>query len=220
MNNRNNRATRVIVASGSLLAIVLIGIPWVDEYLRLRRDAVELTELESRLVKNQARDLQLDRIEPVMNQELNSLLARSTNPTKLNVIRESLIRVVRGAGGRLRRLEIADGKTRPWAIEEDDPRHESMPLYGEESGFVLHKHAVELHADGSLESVRQIIRDVFDQGWLMTTTGLTARPTGVKDSPVTLEIHLVLFGIGPNQEEANDEFGADFANLHMSRSIR
>ena len=63
MNNRNNRATRAIVASGSLLAIIFIAIPWVDEYLRLRRDVAELNELELRFVATQRQNSQLHRIE-------------------------------------------------------------------------------------------------------------------------------------------------------------
>ena len=55
MNNPNNRATRAIVASGSLLAIIFMGVPWVDEYLELRRGAAELGELEIKLVEAQQR---------------------------------------------------------------------------------------------------------------------------------------------------------------------
>ncbi len=214
MNNRNNRATRAIVASGSLLAIILIGIPWVDEYLRLRREANEFVELEARLVANQTRDLQLTRIDSKLGSELESLSHRSTNPTEKNDIRERLVRIVRDAGGRLRRLEIGDVETRPWAIEGDDPRHDTMPFYGEESNFVLHTHTVEMQADGSLETVRQVIAEIEGQGWLMTLSGLTASPTGVVESPVTLEIQLVLYGLGEREARPEDEeFEEDFARV-------
>ncbi len=220
MNNRNNRTTRAIVASGSLLAIIVIGIPWVDEYLRLRRDAAEFVDLESSLVENQSRDLQLSRIESKLSEELESLSVRSIDPTNKNVIRESLMRIVRSAGGRLRRLDIADTETRPWAIEEDDPRHDTMPFYGEESNFVLYTHAVELQADGSLETVRQIVADIGNQGWLMTTKGLTASPTGVRESPVTLAIQLELYGLGPSEKDAEEEFEEEeFASLPGTRRI-
>ena len=54
MNNMNSRATRAIVASLSLIAIIAIGIPWVDEYFTLRSEARELSALDGQftLVQN------------------------------------------------------------------------------------------------------------------------------------------------------------------------
>lgn len=213
MNNRNNRATRAIVASGSLLAIIVIGIPWVDDYLRLRGDATEFEDMRSRLTQNQSRDLQFTRIEEKLSKEMNSFSPRSIDPTKKDAIRETLIQIVRETGGRLRRLDIPEGESRLWALDNDDPRRGTIPLYGEESGFVLHTHSVELKADGSLETVRQIISKIGSQGWLMSTKSLTASPTGIRESPVTLEIRLVLYGLVPNEKRIDDEFDEDYAAI-------
>ena len=160
MNNPNNRATRAIVASGSLLAIIFIAIPWVDEYLDLRRGAAQLGELEIEFVEAQQREKQMDRLGAKLTGELDRLLAISFDPSKTEEVRETLIEIVRQSGGRLRRLEIAEGETRPWKIENDDPTSEITQLDGEESRFILHTHQVELQADGSLESIRQILSSV------------------------------------------------------------
>ena len=206
MNNPNNRATRAIVASGSLLAIIFVAVPWVDEYLELRRSAANLGELEIQFVQAQQREKRMDRIEAKLTGEMDRLLARSFDPTKTETVREALIEIVRQSGGRLRRLEIVEGDTRPWMVENDDPRSETSELDGEESKFVLHAQEVELRADGSLESVRQILSSVFDQGWSMTTKGLTAVPTSIRESPVTLDLHFVLYGLGPNEREPEEDF--------------
>ena len=216
MNNPNNRATRAIVASGSLLAIIFMGVPWVDEYLELRRGAAELGELEIKLVEAQQREQRMDRIEAKLTSELERLLAHSFDTTKTEVVREALIKIVRQSGGRLRRLEIAKGETRPWNIEDDDPRLETTPFIGEESRFVLHTHEVELQADGSLESVRQILSSVANHGWLMMTKELTATPTSVRESPVNLERRLVLYGLGPQEREPEE----DFAQLNNTLELR
>ena len=216
MNNPNNRATRAIVASGSLLAIIFIAVPWVDEYVDLRRAAAELGELEIKFVETQQREKQMDRIEAKLTGELERLLAHSFDPSKTEAVREALIEIVRQSGGRLRRLEIAEGETRPWKIENDDPRSETTQLDGEESRFVLHTHQVELQVDGSLESVRQILSSVANQGWLMTTKGLTAVPTSVRESPVNLELRFVLYGLGPKEREPEE----DFAQLNNSLDLR
>ncbi len=206
MNNPNNRATRAIVASGSLLAIIFVAVPWVDEYLELRRGAANLGELEIQFVQTQQREQRMDRIEAKLTGELNRLLARSFDPTKTETVREALIEIVRQSGGRLRRLEIVEAETRPWMVANDDPRSATTKLDGEESRFVLHTQQVELQADGSLESVRQILSSVFDQGWLMTTKELTAVPTSIRESPVNLDLHFVLYGLGRNEREPEEDF--------------
>lgn len=216
MNNPNNRATRAIVASGSLLAIIFIAVPWVDEYLELRRGAAELGELEIKFVEAQQREKQMNRIDANLTSKLETLVARSFDPSKTEAVREVLIEIVRQSGGRLRRLEIGEGETRPWKIENDDPRNVTTQLDGEESRFVLHTHQVELQVDGSLESVRQILSSVANQGWLMTTKGLTAIPTSVRESPVNLELRFVLYGLGPNEREPEE----DFAQLNNSMDLR
>ncbi len=215
MNNRNNRATRAIVASGSLLAIILIGIPWVDDYLRLRREALEFEEMRALLVQNQSRDLQFTRIEEKLAKELNVLSAKSVDPARKSEIRETLVQIVRVSGGRLRRLEIPNAEKRIWAIE-DDPRSNNTPTYGEESDLVLYTHTVELQADGSLETVRRIISEIGNQGWLLSTKSLTATPTGIRESPVMLELQLTLYGLGPN-EDLEDELDEDFASWTKNR---
>ena len=81
-----------------------------------------------------------------------------------------------------------------------------IPTYGEESQFDLHSHVVELRADGSLESVRQILNEVTGQGWLMTTKYLAMTPTALRESPMSIELRLVLFGLGPKEREIEEEF--------------
>lgn len=216
MNNPNNRATRAIVASGSLLAIIFIAVPWVDEYLDLRREAATLGELEIKLVEAEQREKRMDRIEAKLTGQLARLLAQSFDPTKTEVVREALIKIVRQSGGRLRRLEIAKGDTRPWNIQDDDPRLETTPLIGEESRFILHSHQVELQADGSLESVRHILSSVANHGWFMTTKELTAAPTSVRESPVNLELRFILYGLGIKEREPEE----DFAQLNNSLDLR
>lgn len=216
MNNPNNRATRAIVASGSLLAIIFIAVPWVDEYLELRHVAAEFGELEIKFVEAQQREKQMDRIEAKLTGELERLLAHSFDPSKTEAVREALVEIVRQSGGRLRRLEIAEGETRPWKTENDDPRDKTTQHHGEESRFVLHTHQVDLQVDGSLESVRQILSSVANQGWLITTKGLTAAPTSVRESPVNLELRFVLYGLVPTEQEPEE----DFAQLNNSLDLR
>jgi hypothetical protein len=217
MNNPNNRATRAIVASLSLLAIIVFAVPWVDEYLRLRSDAAKLTELEDRFAELRKRNKQLDRIDAKLTSNLEDLSARSIDPTKTEMVREKIVEIVRRAGGRIRRLEIQAGEKRIWAVDGDVAQNSTMPIYGEESKFELHTHTVELQADGSLQSITTILRDVTDQGWLTTTKGLSLTPTTVRESPVRLELQSVLYGLAPREQEQQEE---EFAYRPMWKPIR
>ena len=212
MNNQNNRATkptrltRAIVASGSLLAIIVVGLPSVDEYFRLRRNAVELSELESKYSQIQTQAVRLQRVEESLTKQLQEMVVRSVDPSKTEFIRESLIESVRQAGGRIRRLEIAAGENRAWAIENDNPHNGTLPIYGEESRFTLHTHTVDLQADGSLESIRQVLSSVHNQGWLMTIKNLTMSPTSIRQSPVSLELRLVMYGLSVSETEPEEDY--------------
>ncbi len=206
MNNRNNRATGAIVASVSLLAIIIFAVPWVDEFLRLRRNAAELKVLELRFSELSERNAQLDRIESKLTSNLNDLNSRSIDPSKTEMVREAIVEIVRKAGGRIRRLEIPNGERRAWASDGDSVRSSTMPMYAEESSFELHTHSVELQVDGSLKSIQRVLEQVTDQGWLMTTKELTITPTTVIESPVSLDVQLTLYGLVTRQQKQQEDF--------------
>jgi hypothetical protein len=81
-----------------------------------------------------------------------------------------------------------------------------MPLYSEESEFELHTHLVELQADGSLAAIQQILSAVGNQTWLMTTRSLGLTPTTVRESPVSLDLELVVYGLTSRQLAPSEEF--------------
>ena len=214
MNNRNDRTIRAIVAIGSLVAILAIGIPWVDEYLSLGRDASELTKLRAELMDAQQREERLDRLEANLNDQLTKLSARSIDQESIAEVRDTLIGIIRDAGAQLRNLDVGGGEVRVWAMDNDDPRAATMPLYADESDYELLTHTVDLRADGSLESVRRIMTGILEQGWLMTTNNMKTVPTGVRETPVSFELRIVLYGLQVRPEE---EFEDGFALLPRSR---
>ncbi len=211
--NNRNRATGAIVASVSLLAIVFLAVPWVDEYFDLQRDAVEMNGLEIKLNEARSRQIMLDRVEQKLDSQLEEFVKINTVPDRVELIRETLIEIVRKSGTRLRRLEISMNDKRPWAVENDDARNDTIPLYGVESPFVLHSLVVELQADGSLAGIRTILRNVGNQGWLMTTKNATLTPASTRESPMNLELRLVLFGLAPADPLDQEGDEADPANI-------
>lgn len=209
---RRTRATRAFVATGSLIAIIVIGIPWVDEYLQLRREVAEHDQLQVQLSQSQARKNQLDRIESRIAGELEAGSARTTDPRNKQLVRERLIEFVRESGGRVRRLEIEIGQTRPWAASGDDPHSDSLPLGEPESRFLLYTHNLELRAEGTLASVQRILHGIASHGWLMTTESMTVMPSGSPEAPVKLEIQLILYGLEFADRLLDDEFASNYGN--------
>ena len=49
----------------------------------------------------------------------------------------------------------------------------------------------------------------------MTTKGMTIVPTGVRESPVNLELRLLLYGLGPNERNPEEDIEA-FAGLRSN----
>ena len=203
------RAIQVTIGSLSLATVVAFAVPWLNEYFELQRDAAEIQELESELVLSQQRQTMLNKVEQKLASELDDLADRSVDPSNIESVREQLIEIVRASKARLRRLEISPPETRRWAIEGDDARNEAMPIYGEESQFELHSHNIELQADGSLEAVRQILKQVTQQGWLMTTKTMLVSPSGSRVSPMNLELRTVVYGMtaaaNPSDEDLDPE---------------
>jgi len=209
MTKTNTRIIRLTVATTSLLAIITMGIPWVDEYFALRRDMSEFNELQLELKEIHSQGRRLVKIEEMLNEELTTLNRQSIHPDAAEEVREKLNEIVRHQGGRLRSLELTPSTVRPWALEGDHPHEDTMPEFAVESDYMLQQHDVELRADGTLESTEGILRELIDQGWFMSTRSLVITPTGNTEAPVSIEIRMTLYGLVLRPEEP-EEFAFRF----------
>ncbi len=206
MNKSHNRLIRATLAIGSFAAILVVGVPWVDEYLQRRRDAVELTTLKSELEQTSLRDQRLSQIASKLVDSLAAMQKRSIVPSEASEIRELLTEVVRASGAQLRHIEVAPGLSRPWALEDDDPRQQMSSQFGEESGFQLTSVSIDLRAAGSIEAIHTILRNIAANGWLMSTTSMTLVPTEGKGADVSLEVRLTAYGLEAVPQAPTDQF--------------
>ena len=214
MSLANNRATRAIVASISLTAILAIGMPWVDEYRSLRAEADELIRLDNQAEQVDQRDKRLRRIETKIVSNLIDSQQRSITPENAEDVRNQLIAIIRGSGGRLRSLDIDEGRQRPWALENDNPHADSIPRFAEESNYVLHKHEVEMRVDGSVHTLEKVLDGIANQNWFMSTSSLLMNPTDGKSSTITLELRLLVYGLTARPEEPEEEFAVFNGQQH------
>ncbi|MDA8743043.1 hypothetical protein N9N28_00290 [Rubripirellula amarantea] len=202
-----DRTTRAIIASVSLLAIILFGVRWVDEYFELHRDVSEMDTLRVQFEQASMRKERLEKVATQISAQLELAVEQSIEPDDIEGVREQLVGIVRKAGAALRRLEIGEDESRAWAFENDSPINSATPLYSEPSGFLLHDHTVLLQADGSMEAIGKIIDLIDEKGWLMITKGMQISPTTVRETPVALECSLTLFGLTTAPvEDLDDEF--------------
>ncbi|QDT07115.1 hypothetical protein K227x_55400 [Rubripirellula lacrimiformis] len=207
------RVSRAALLGFSLLAIGGLGVPWINEYYELQRDAVELNALESKLTSVRQRQDALNKIEQTIASETGQFFNRNVTKEKIESAREQLIEIVRVSKARLRRLEITPSDPRIWASENDDARNDAMPIYGEPSGFVIQSHTIELEADGSLDAIGGIIQSISKQGWLMSTKNVTVGPTNTSASPIKLEMRLVAYGLSVAEEPTDAEEERDLEDI-------
>lgn len=206
MKRPNTGIIRLTVATASLIAIITMGIPWADEYVELRRAMSEFSELQTEKDEIHSRSIRLVKIEESLNEKLEELSQQSVRPETAGEVREKLIEIVRHQGGRLRSLDLTPSNSRPWALEGDDPNADTMPEFAQESDHELHQHDVEMSADGTLESIVGILREMIDQGWFIKTRLMNISPTGKPEAPVSIEIRMTFYGLAPRQIDPNDDF--------------
>ncbi len=87
------------MAGVSLIAIIAIGLPWADEYQRLRRETAEFDGPQVRLIEARHRQKQMDQIEKKISEHLDAAIYGSTTPRNTQAVREQLIDFVRESGG-------------------------------------------------------------------------------------------------------------------------
>lgn len=204
MNKPNDRLTRVIVAAGSFLVLIVIGKPLVDEYSELRAGHRELSKLEEEFDMLRSRDVRLQRIETTLKDERKQLLERSTTPDKIQQVRDTVIGIVRQSSATLRSLEIEDGQRRRWAFQNDDPHSRRLPEMDEESDFELHSHSLTLVADGTLDAIMEVMKKIKNQQWLMTVETLGLEPAGSSEKWIGLELRITLYGLQRSVREDDD----------------
>lgn len=202
----NGRTMRAVVASLSLLAILVVCGRWIEEYMMLSRDAAEVDVMKAEFEETHRRRQQLLEIEAKLNQELTAVRERGIVPKDMERVRETVIKIVRDAGASLRRLEVGENEVRVWSIDDDDPRNDTNPLYSDASPFRLHKHRVEIQADGSIDSIAKILKAINTRGWLMSTKSMLITPASSTGSLASIEFNLILYGLEFSpQESLNDE---------------
>lgn len=221
-HRRSNRTTGAIVSAVSLIVIFAIAVPWVDEYVDLKRDTAEINDLADEIAQVRQRQVALERIESKLDLELKPFLEHNVTAEQIESVREALIEAVRSSKAMLRQLEIVPAEPRVW-MAEDDARNDNAPLYGLNSRFVLQTHLVELQADGTLDAIKKIIDGINRQSWLAMTKTLNIVPTTNRKTPVTLELRLNVFGLELAQEielEDEDFDIEDVARGKQERKIR
>jgi len=206
MNKPENRLILAIVAGVSLIIVVAIGYPLVDQGYRLRAENQELRELEHEYSTTQQRSQRLQRIETTLENQKRQLIVQNVTPGKIGAVRDEIIRIVRDHDGSLRSLEIQEGQRRAWAERGDDPHNRDIYALEAESEFELHSHPLTLTVTGKFQNVLSMVEALTDHHWLMSVETMELKPDGDSGDGVILEINLMLFGLELAPEPDGDTF--------------
>ncbi len=187
--------TRTIVAAISLVAIVVGGFFWVDEYKEICRNA-ELTESARGdwdiASVNASR---FERIRTQVQSELTAAELGATSPDEIDAARDRFIEIVRTSGAKLRQMEVASRTERTWAIEGDNPRNAAMTNDGEPSKYQLHTYQLELRAEGSFEQVRNMMDLIATEPRMMSTNRFIITPSSGDRQNINIELTVTLYGL-------------------------
>ncbi|MEM1224440.1 MAG: hypothetical protein AAGJ40_02020 [Planctomycetota bacterium] len=194
MHNRNDRVIRAIVAAGSLLAVVVVGLNLVDEYRHQRDEQSALADLEARLVNAQSRDARLKLIEGTLQEERDRLVSQSTTPSQIQQVRDQVLQIVQQTSVKLRSLDVGEGQSRPWAHSGDDPSRTQLPEFDNESDFELHSHVLTLTADAPLANIMAFMDEFNGRGWLMNVNALEMKHM-TDDDRIALNLEWTLYGL-------------------------
>ena len=195
MKPQSNRTTQTIVASISLVVIVIAGISGVDEYRALQRSGQEVALLRADWNARQIETKKLAEIQEKISKELRDLESRTTGPAEIEAARDRLIELVRLSGARLRQLDVSNQSERAWAIAGDHPRNASINNAAEPSRYLLYTQVLELRAEGSYGTVRKLMDQIASQPWMMKTNRFSISLASGDRQNVAIEMTVTLYGL-------------------------
>ena len=214
MKANRSRLTGGIVAFLSFVVLLVFGYPLADEALQRREDDLALAQLEEEFRLMETRSSRLAKIEETLKRKKSELMEACITGNRIPDLRDEIIGLVRLSDARLRGLDTHDGQTRPWATDNDDPRSRRLPDFGMESDFELQTHTLNLTADGSLASVKQIIARIEQHHWLMTIDSLEVKPTQANGSTASLDLRLTFYGLDAVPQEVEETVASEQLKIY------
>jgi hypothetical protein len=186
----------LIVATATGLVALAALLPMVDDFFDKRTSRSELSE-ELAAAKLTAQALPAyEKQNAAMQQQLESLEARTVDEEGVARFRSKLVDVVRRESGcQIRRIEVGAPARRPWK-EKDQPLGElASATVGAPTPFVLERRSVTLAVDGNLAAIQDFLGRLEKEQTLSHPRRLHMQAVSAGGDTVTLELELWLFAL-------------------------
>jgi hypothetical protein len=185
---------RLMSMFASGLLVLFLAIPSLVEAYRLRSLSREIVQMHESLNETTAQRERLESTRKELTDKLAEYDARSLLAGQQEGLRQQLLEMIRRRQGQLRSLEIGNPIKRYWAGPTDRPDQDVYSgLADEQSGFLLHIHAIDLQVDGTHQSTQEIIRDVLSKRWLAEIHTINLAP--IAKDRVRLVISMRMYGL-------------------------
>lgn len=194
-----DRRSWLFVVAGTLLLILLLLMPAVDDYGAL---CAEKSELADQLALAEKTVAQAPLYETRLAEKANQLAAaraKTLDESQLSDFRNALVKMVRDSGCQLVRLSIGNAQSQNW-VEGDTPLVRNQAKKSRETGFQLEKRVVSLALAGTTTNIRRLMENMEKSGKLMHIEGVDLRPTGPEATRAELSLDLWYFALVRNEK--------------------
>ena len=189
-----------IVTIITFLIAVVFTWPAVDFYFAAAEKRVSLEgELQQSAEIAGKLDLYKKQTEK-KNAVLQTLEKRILSTKELEQFREQLVEWVKASGCKLRRIKLAEPKSRTW-YEEDDPfDSRTRSDKDKKSPFKLQSQQLSVLITGPLEKVVEFLSQLSEQERMMHTGNFQLRKSTEDNSLVEMDLDLILFDLLPGDK--------------------
>jgi len=187
---------KLFVVIVTILLGLLVLIPLVDDYFDNQESHSTLSEDLDRTRQTAAglpeKEQQVARI----IEKLAVIESRAISSNSVSHYRSQVVDLIRKAGCQVRRIDVGSATRRPWR-KGDNPllAKTSQKAKDRKTPFALERRNVVLLVDGSMESVRELLKQLHEEDSLAYLHRLELQAMTRGSEQVTLEIELWLFAL-------------------------
>ncbi len=192
-----SRHRKLIVVIVTTLFGLLVLIPLVDDNFDKRESHSTLNEDLDRARQTAEGLPEIEQQVAAVLEKLEAIESRAISSNSVSSYRSKVVDLVRDAGCQVRRFDVGTPMRRTW-MKQDNPLETtvSKKMKNTKTPFSLEKRNVVLLVDGSMESVRELLGQLYKDDSLAYLHRMEIHSASRGSEQVTLQIEMWIFALG------------------------
>ncbi len=185
----------IVIIATTLFGVVVL-VPPVDDYFDGKSRRNTLTEeLES--ARRAAEDLpNVEKKVAGIKAELAMFESRAISRDSMSRYRTQVVEIVRKADCQVRRFDVSRPNQRPWMVQDNPLNLTVSQELKSKTPFTLERRNVVLLVDGTMESITQLLTQLYQEDSLAYLHRLELKASSRGGEQVSVEIEMWLFALG------------------------